>query len=57
MKDIQTPSVGVVIRTKDRPVFVKRALATVMAQDHPNLHVVLINDGGDIAVLRAALET
>lgn len=55
MKDIQTPSVGVVIRTKDRPIFVKRALATVMAQDHPNLHVVLVNDGGDIALLRAAI--
>lgn len=55
VKDVQTPSVGVVIRTKDRPVFVKRAVATVMAQDHPNLHVVLVNDGGDIALLRAAI--
>jgi len=55
VKDIQTPSVGVVIRTKDRPIFVKRALATVMAQDHTNVHVVLVNDGGDIALLRAAI--
>ena len=55
MTNLPAPSVGVVIRTKDRPVFVKRALAAVMAQDHTNFHIVLVNDGGDIAQLRAAI--
>ena len=55
MADLSAPSVGVVIRTKDRPVFVKRALASVMAQVHRNFHIVLVNDGGDIGQLRAAI--
>ncbi|ATX67416.1 glycosyltransferase family 2 protein [Roseinatronobacter bogoriensis subsp. barguzinensis] len=53
--DLSTPSVGVVIRTKDRPVFVKRALASVLAQVHRNFHIILVNDGGDIAQLREAI--
>ena len=48
-------SVGVVIRTKDRPQFVKRALATVRAQTHQNWSVVLVNDGGDPAELDRAI--
>ena len=55
MADLPAPSVGVVIRTKDRPVFVKRALATVMAQSHQNFHIILVNDGGDLSQLQAAL--
>ncbi|MFU8898314.1 MAG: glycosyltransferase family 2 protein, partial [Roseinatronobacter sp.] len=55
MADLPAPSVGVVIRTKDRPVFVKRALATVMAQTHRNFHIILVNDGGDLSQLQAAL--
>lgn len=48
-------SVGVVIRTRDRPVFVPRALASVQAQTHRNWHIVLVNDGGDRAMLDSAL--
>ena len=55
MADLSAFSVGVVIRTKDRPVFVKRALAAVMAQEHGNFHIVLVNDGGDLAQLQAAI--
>ena len=40
------PSVGIVIRTKDRPVFLARALASVRAQIHGNWQVALVNDGG-----------
>ena len=47
--------VGVVIRTRDRPVFVVRALASVLAQTHPDWHVRIINDGGDAAALDATL--
>lgn len=56
MPDKPAPSVGVVIRTKDRPIFVNRALATVMAQNYPNFHIVLVNDGGDIGQLKTAIE-
>ena len=42
-----TPSVSVVIRTKDRPGFLRRALASVAAQAYPRLEVVVVNDGGD----------
>ena len=50
-----TPRVGVVIRTKDRPTFVIRALRSVLAQSLPDWQVVLVNDGGDASVLDAKL--
>jgi len=40
------PSVSVVVRTKDRPEFLRRALASVAAQAYPRLEVVVVNDGG-----------
>lgn len=39
-------SVGVVIRTRDRPAFLARALASVQAQEYRNWHIALVNDGG-----------
>lgn len=48
-------SVGVVIRTRDRPGFVTRALASVAAQTHRNWTVALVNDGGDPARLAQAI--
>jgi glycosyltransferase involved in cell wall biosynthesis len=51
------PSVGVVIRTKDRPVFVTRALKSVMAQSYGNWSIALVNDGGARAPLESALQT
>lgn len=51
-----TASVGIVTRTRDRPVFVVRALHSVLAQTYPHWHLVLVNDGGDPAPLRAALD-
>lgn len=42
-----TPSVSVVIRTKDRPGFLRRALTSVAAQAYPRLEVVVVNDGGE----------
>ncbi len=53
--DISEFSVGVVIRTKDRPFFVPRALASVTSQLHENWHVVLVNDGGDPGLLREGI--
>jgi glycosyltransferase involved in cell wall biosynthesis len=48
-------SVGIVTRTRDRPLFVVRALRAVLAQTHPDWRLVLVNDGGDAAALQAAL--
>jgi glycosyltransferase involved in cell wall biosynthesis len=55
------PSVSVVIRTKDRPGFLRRALASVAAQAYPRLEVVVVNDGGEdpapvLAEFESALE-
>ncbi len=52
----QIATVGVVIRTKDRPVFVLRALRSVAGQMFKDWRVALVNDGGDSAALDAALE-
>lgn len=49
------PAVGVVIRTRDRPLFVVRALASVAAQSYPNWSIALINDGGARRPLEAAI--
>lgn len=48
-------SVGVVTRTRDRPLFVARALRAVLDQTHSNWRIVLVNDGGDAAQLRARI--
>lgn len=48
-------SVGIVIRTKDRPIFVTRALASVVAQSYQNWHIMLVNDGGDAPTLADAI--
>ncbi len=53
-----TPLVSVVVRTKDRPALLLRALATIAAQRYRPLEAVVVNDGGcdlDEAGLRAAL--
>ena len=49
------PRVGIVIRTRDRPLFVTRALQSVLAQTFADWQVVLVNDGGDRALLETAL--
>ena len=49
------PSVGIVIRTRDRPLFVRRALASVLAQTYPHWRIALINDGGARPALEAAI--
>ena len=48
-------SVGIVMRTRDRPLFVLRALASVAAQTYDNWQIVLVNDGGDPTALNAAI--
>lgn len=43
-------SIGIVIRTKDRPQFLSRAIGAVLAQSYTDWHVVIVNDGGDKAM-------
>lgn len=38
--------VSVVIRTKDRPFFLKRAIDSVCNQDYKNIEIIVVNDGG-----------
>lgn len=40
------PTVSVVVRTRDRPVLLAEALASVSASSYRRLEVVLVNDGG-----------
>jgi glycosyltransferase involved in cell wall biosynthesis len=46
---------AVLLRTKDRPVFLRRALESVLAQTDPDWAIALVNDGGDRAALEAVL--
>lgn len=47
------PRVAVVIRTKDRPVFLRRALRSVADQTFTEWECVIVNDGGDPAAVAA----
>ncbi|MBK8461920.1 MAG: glycosyltransferase family 2 protein [Nigerium sp.] len=41
--------VAIVVRTKDRPLLLRRALADVAAQEFGDWRLVIVNDGGDPA--------
>ncbi|MDO4898171.1 MAG: glycosyltransferase family 2 protein [Rothia sp. (in: high G+C Gram-positive bacteria)] len=43
------PSVAIIIRTKDRPLFLRRALKNIAEQTFSDYSVVVVNDGGDRA--------
>lgn len=47
--------VAVVVRTKNRPVFLRRALADIAAQTFEDYVVVIVNDAGDPAAVDAAV--
>ena len=47
------PHVSVVVRTKDRPVFLRRALNDIAAQTFTDWEIVIVNDGGDSAAVHA----
>lgn len=48
-------SVAIVMRTRDRPQFLARALDSVCAQTWRDWHLYLVNDGGEAASVDAAL--
>lgn len=43
----QDLSVAVIMRTKNRPLLLGRALESAIGQTYPHLEIVIINDGGD----------
>lgn len=47
--------VAIVMRTKDRPLLLRRALADVAAQEFGDWRLVIVNDGGDPAGVDALL--
>lgn len=44
-------AVDVVVRTKDRPVFLRRALASIAGQTFQDWRAVVVNDGGEPAAV------
>ncbi len=46
-------TVAVITRTKDRPLLLDRAVRSVMQQTLGDLHMVIVNDGGDASVVDA----
>jgi len=47
--------VSIVVRTKDRAVFLRRALASIALQNDPLVEVVVVNDGGSVAEVEAVV--
>lgn len=52
---MHTPSVTIIVRTKDRPVFLARALSNIAEQTLTDYTVALVNDGGDAGVVDTLL--
>jgi glycosyltransferase involved in cell wall biosynthesis len=48
-------SVAILMRTKNRPLMLPRALRSVLAQSFQNWHLCVVNDGGDTAAVERAL--
>lgn len=51
------PTVAIVMRTKDRPLLLERALEDVLAQTRGDWHLVVVNDGGDPEPVESLLES
>lgn len=46
-----TAAVDIIMRTKDRPIFVDRALRSIDRQVFTNWRIIVVNDGGDPSVV------
>jgi len=42
----ENPLVSIIVRTKDRPKLLEKALRSINAQTYRPIEVVLVNDGG-----------
>lgn len=51
-----TARASVIVRTRNRPLLLERALESIAAQTMRDLQVVIVNDGGDPAPVEALLE-
>jgi glycosyltransferase involved in cell wall biosynthesis len=50
------PSVGIITRTKNRPVLLRRAIESVVQQTYRSWVMVIVNDGGDPADIANLIE-
>ena len=48
--------VAIITRTKDRPLFLARAIESVTHQTFTDFSHIIVNDGGDKAIIEAAVE-
>lgn len=48
--------VSVIIRTRNRPIFLSRALASVEGQQLDDYELIIVNDGGEAQIVQAALD-
>lgn len=48
--------VGIILRTKNRPWFLRRALADIAAQTYQEWSLQVVNDGGDLGAVDSAVE-
>lgn len=51
-----TARASVIVRTRNRPLLLARALSSIAAQTMRELQVVVVNDGGDVAPVEALLD-
>lgn len=49
------PAVAIVVRTKDRPLFLGRALRSILGQTFEDWECVVVNDGGDVDMVERVL--
>ena len=52
---VQTPQVSIVVRTKDRPELLRRALRSITTQKFEDWEAVIVNDGGAPATVDLVL--
>ncbi|WP_164478165.1 glycosyltransferase family A protein [Microbacterium sp. ABRD28] len=50
-----SPRVSILVRTKDRPVLLARALDDMLAQTRSDWEAIIVNDGGDAAEVQAVV--
>ena len=53
---MSSPTVAILVRTKDRPRFLSRTLENIAQQTFTDYTVCVINDGGDEQAARAVIE-
>lgn len=51
-----SPKASVVVRTKDRPLLLERALRSVLGQTMPDFELIVVNDGGDPAPVQRLID-